>query len=83
MAHIEVLSSPDPALASALASFRLRGRTSTADNIALQKRLLDEHRVFTTHRDGLDSGACVRVTPTVFTRPEQMDALVKALAALG
>jgi hypothetical protein len=28
MAHIEVLSSPDPALASALASFRLRGHTS-------------------------------------------------------
>ena len=83
MAHIEVLSSPNPALASALASFRLRGRTSVADNMALQKRLLDEHRVFTTHRDGLDSGACVRVTPSVFTRPEQMDALVKALSALA
>ncbi|VUL68314.1 aminotransferase class V-fold PLP-dependent enzyme [Stenotrophomonas maltophilia] len=83
MAHIEVLSSPDPALASALASFRLRGRTSVADNIALQKRLLDEHRVFTTHRDGLESGACVRVTPSVFTRPEQMDALVQALSALA
>ncbi|KOE98115.1 aminotransferase class V-fold PLP-dependent enzyme [Stenotrophomonas geniculata] len=83
MAHIEVLSSPDPALASALASFRLRGRTSVADNMALQKRLLDEHRVFTTHRDGLDSGACVRVTPSVFTRPQQMDALVQALSALA
>ncbi|MEF8764699.1 aminotransferase class V-fold PLP-dependent enzyme [Stenotrophomonas sp. A3_2] len=83
MAHIEVLSSPDPALASALASFRLRGRTSVADNMALQKRLLDEHRIFTTHRDGLDSGACVRVTPSVFTRPEQMDALVTALSALA
>ncbi|MNO09857.1 hypothetical protein D3C81_2333470 [compost metagenome] len=54
-----------------------------ADNIALQKRLLDEHRVFTTHRDGLESGACVRVTPSVFTRPEQMDALVQALSALA
>ncbi|MNN47179.1 hypothetical protein D3C81_1615910 [compost metagenome] len=83
MAHIEVLSSPDPALASALASFRLRGHTSMEVNQALQKRLLDEHRIFTTHRDGLESGACVRVTPSVFTRPAQMDALVQALAALA
>lgn len=83
MAHIEVLSSPDPALASALASFRLRGHGSVEDNQALQKRLLEEHGIFTTHREGLESGACVRVTPSVFTRPAQMDALVQALAALA
>lgn len=83
MAHLQVLSSPDPALASALASVRLRGHSSVADNMALQKRLLDEHQVFTTWRDGLQSGACVRVTPSVFTRPAQIDALVQALAALA
>ncbi|WMJ70861.1 aminotransferase class V-fold PLP-dependent enzyme [Stenotrophomonas sp. 24(2023)] len=83
MAHLQVLSSPDPALASALASVRLRGRSSVADNMALQKRLLDAHQIFTTWRDGLDSGACVRVTPSVFTRPAQIDALVQALAALA
>lgn len=83
MTHIEVLSSPDPALASALASFRLRGHTSVEQNQALQKRLVDEHRIFTTYRDGLESGACVRVTPSVFTRPAQMDALVQALSVLA
>ncbi|KAF1015226.1 MAG: Isopenicillin N epimerase [Stenotrophomonas maltophilia] len=83
MAHVEVLSSPDPALASELASFRLRGRSSVAYNMAVQKRLLDEHGIFTTWRDGLASGACVRVTPSVFTRPAQLDALVQALTALA
>lgn len=69
----------DPRLASAIAAFRLRDRTSLADNIALSKRLLDEHGVFTVHRDGLASGACVRVTPAIFTREAEIDRLVAAL----
>jgi hypothetical protein len=58
-------------------------RTSVADNIALQKRLLDEHRVFTTHRDGLDSGRLRAGDAVGVHPPQQMDALVKALSALA
>lgn len=80
---IEVLASPDPRLASAIAAFRLRGKTSVTDNVALSKRLLREHGVFTVMRDGLASGACVRVTPAIFTHEAQVDRLVTALRALA
>lgn len=76
---IEVLASSDPRLSSAIASFRLKGRTSRADNIALARRLLDQHGVFTVERDGLASGACVRVTPSVFTSEADIDRLISAL----
>jgi selenocysteine lyase/cysteine desulfurase len=78
---IEVLASNDPRLTSAIASFRLRGRTSVADNVALSRRLLQEHGVFAVMRDGLASGACVRVTPAIFTSEAQVDRLIAALRA--
>lgn len=76
---IQVLASDDPRLTSAIASFRLAGRASVDENIALSRLLLREHRVFTVMRDGLASGACVRVTPSIFTSEEQVDRLVAAL----
>ncbi|MFZ6644094.1 aminotransferase class V-fold PLP-dependent enzyme [Undibacterium sp. TJN25] len=79
IAGIEILASSDPQLTSAIASFRLKGRTSLAENIALSKRLLEEHGIFTVYRDGLASGSCVRVTPSVFTPESDMDKLVVAL----
>lgn len=82
MPHIELLAADDDRLGSALASFRLRGRPGKEENMALQKRLLREHGIFTTWRDGLASGCCVRVTPSVFTRASQLDALTQALARL-
>lgn len=82
MPHIEVLAPADDRLASALASFRLRGQSSREDNQRLQQRLLQESGIFTTWRDGLHSGSCVRVTPSLFTRMQQMDRLVEALQRL-
>ncbi|TWI48470.1 selenocysteine lyase/cysteine desulfurase [Pseudoduganella flava] len=76
---IDVLASSDPRLTSAIAAFRLRGKRSVADNVALAKRLLQEHGVFVVMRDGLASGACVRVTPAIFTSEAQVDRLVTAL----
>lgn len=76
---LELLASSDPRLSSAIASFRLRGRTSMADNNALARRLLKEHGVFTVPRDGLAAGACVRATPSIFTSEAQVDKLSDAL----
>jgi selenocysteine lyase/cysteine desulfurase len=76
---IELLASADPRLSSAIASFRLRGRTSVADSVALSRRLLQEHGVFTVSRDGLASGACVRATPSIFTSEAEVDRLSAAL----
>lgn len=78
---VEVLASADPRLTSAIAAFRLRGRTTVAENVALSKRLLRDHAVFVVMRDGLASGACVRVTPAIFTSEAEVDRLLAALRA--
>jgi selenocysteine lyase/cysteine desulfurase len=67
----------------AITSFRLRGHTSHEDNVWLAKTLLERHRIFTVHRDGLASGSCVRVTPALATRMSDCDALAAAIRSLA
>jgi len=81
--QVQVLTPDDPALYGAITSFRLRGRTSHDENVALAKALLDKHRIFTVHRDGLASGSCVRVTPALATRMSDVDALAAAIRSLA
>ncbi|WP_432380706.1 aminotransferase class V-fold PLP-dependent enzyme [Duganella sp. P38] len=80
---LQLLASDDPRLCSAIASFRLRGRTSIADNVALARRLLKEHGIFTVERDGLAAGACVRATPSIFTSEAEVDRLGAALRKIA
>ena len=81
--NVQILTPDEPGLYGAITSFRLRGRTSHDDNVALAKALLERHRIFTVHRDGPASGACVRVTPALATRMREMDALVTAIRELA
>ena len=81
--QVQVLTPDDPQLHGAITSFRLRGRSSHDDNVALAKELLDKHRIFTIHRDGLASGSCVRVTPALATRTSEVDALAAAIRSLA
>ena len=80
---IEVLTPDDPALHGAITSFRLRGQTSDAQNKAVAQRLLDQFGIFTVYRTGVAKGSCVRVTPALFTSPEQVDRLAKALLTIA
>jgi isopenicillin-N epimerase len=80
---IEVLTPDDAALHGAITSFRLAGMRSEAENKAVAKRLLDQFGIFTVHRSGVANGACVRVTPSLFNTPEQMDMLAKALIEIA
>lgn len=80
---IEILTPDDRALHAGITSFRLAGKTSSADNIALTKRLLEEFRIFTVYRDGPAGGACVRVTPALFNTMADMDALAAALKKMA
>lgn len=80
---VQILTPDDPGLYGAITAFRLRGRTSHQDNVALARALLDRHRIFTVHRDGLGSGSCVRVTPALATRMSEVDALVEAVRDLA
>jgi isopenicillin-N epimerase len=76
---VEVLVPDEPGSYGAITAFRLKGQTTHDANVALAKRLLDEHGIFTVHRDGLASGSCVRVTPALATTMEEVDRFVEAL----
>lgn len=80
---IQILTPPDPRLTCAITSFRLRGRTSVAENIAIARELLSSHRIFTVHRAGVAAGACVRVTPGIFTAEDEIDQLIAALRTMA
>lgn len=83
MPGVQLLGSDEVALSSAISSFRLHGDTSVAQNVAIARQLLEQHGVFTVHRDGLAQGACVRVTPGIFTSTKQIDRLVDAVRAVA
>ncbi|SER20888.1 aminotransferase class V-fold PLP-dependent enzyme [Sphingobium sp. YR768] len=82
MNGLEILTPADPRLHGGITSFRLAGRTSLQDNVAVAKRLLDDHRIFTVHRDGPAHGACVRVTPALFNSATDIIALRKAIRSM-
>ena len=80
---IEIISPPDQALRAGIAAFRRRGETSTEQNRSLVERLLKDFGIFTVVRTGLASGACVRVTPGIFTSEAETRALLNALEQIG
>jgi len=80
--RIQVLTPDDPALHAGITSFRIAGRTSPADNVAVRKALFERHRIFTVERPGPAKGACVRVTPSFVNTAADVDALAAALKAL-
>ncbi|GAA0301178.1 aminotransferase class V-fold PLP-dependent enzyme [Sphingomonas oligophenolica] len=81
--RFEILTPDDPRLYGAITGFRLRGRTSQADNVALARTLLDRHGIFTVHRDGAASGSCIRVTPALANRMGDLDRLVFAVRLIA
>ncbi len=83
MSHIELLGGLDEESWTGMGSSRLRGRRSEKAVTALQQRLEQEFGIFTVIRRGLASGYCVRVTPQVFTTPNDMAQLVDALKRLA
>lgn len=80
---VDVLTPDDPALHGGITSFRLRGITDVAGNVAVARMLLERHGIFTVHRAGVAKGACVRVSPALFNDEAQMDALAAALRSMA
>ncbi|MGI9342396.1 MAG: aminotransferase class V-fold PLP-dependent enzyme, partial [Gammaproteobacteria bacterium] len=81
--QLEILTPDDPRMTGALTSFRIKGRNSRDENRAIVANLLDNHRIFTVWRDGVAAGDCVRVTPGVYTRAEDVDRLATALRTIA
>jgi isopenicillin-N epimerase len=80
---IEILTPPDLRLTCGITSFRLSGKTDEAQNRAIAQELLKRFNIFTVDRSGVTRGACVRVTPALFTTEAEIDALTAALKALA
>lgn len=80
---LQVLTPADPRLHGGITSFRFTGKVSPAQNVAVAKMLLDEFGIFAIHRTGVAAGACVRITPALFTTPDQIDQLTAALRMLA
>jgi isopenicillin-N epimerase len=83
LAHVQVLTPDDPRMSAGITSFRLRGRTSAADNDRLVETLLSTHGIFTRRSAGVDGGECIRVTPALYTKPEDVDRLARALRLMA
>lgn len=80
--RVNILTPDDPHLTGAITSFRLNGQTSSSDNRALARQLLEQHGIFTVARSGVAAGDCIRVTPALYNLPPDLDKLVSALREL-
>ena len=81
--RIQVLTPDEPTMHAGITAFRIAGKTSPADNIALRKALFDRYRIFTVERLGVAKGACVRVTPSFMNTAGHVDALAAALKEIA
>ncbi|QPC99368.1 aminotransferase class V-fold PLP-dependent enzyme [Qipengyuania soli] len=81
--QVQILTPDDPRCYGAITSFRLRGQVTREQNLALAAKLLERHRIFTVHRTGLASGACIRVTPALATREREVDRLAEAIREIA
>ena len=83
MTHIEVLGGSGESSWTGIGSFRLAGKPTLEDAEQLQQRMEREFGIFTVIRKGLASGACVRITPHVFTSADEIGQLVDAMRKLA
>ncbi|GGP14241.1 aminotransferase class V-fold PLP-dependent enzyme [Nonomuraea glycinis] len=80
---VQILTPDEPGMYGGITAFRLPGRSSKADNLAIAEALMDRHRIFTVARSGMSGGDAVRVTPALFTSADEVDRLAAALRDLG
>lgn len=83
LAQVQVLTPDEEGMTGVVTSFRLAGKTSFDDNVALARTLAEQYGVFTVAREGPAGGSCIRVTPSYYTTTAQLDRLVKAIRALA
>lgn len=76
---IQILTPNHPESYGAITSFRIRGRTTQAENEEIVKFLFEKHGIFTVQRGEVHLGDCVRVTPALFTSIDDVEKLAIAL----
>ncbi len=79
---IDILTPDVAGSYGAITSFRLTGKVSKAENLAVANELREKHNIFTVRRGGVAAGNCVRVSAALFTKPTDLDRLVAALKTM-
>jgi selenocysteine lyase/cysteine desulfurase len=82
MKGLTVLTPDDPNMVAALTSFRLDGVTTASANEAVTRHLAEKFGVLAVRRTGPAAGDCIRVTPSVYTSPDDVMKLVNALRSI-
>jgi len=76
---MEILTPDDPLRHGALTSSRLPRMRDYAEAGRMARLLLEKHGILTVARRGIERGAAVRVTPTLYNTTAELDRLVSAL----
>lgn len=80
--NIDILTPNDPSMHAGITSLRFKGKTSKEDNNKIVDELRSNHKVMTVRRAGVSKGQCIRITPALYTREEELDRLVEALRVI-
>ena len=76
---LQILTPDEPGRYGAVTSFRLPRMGDYAEAQRMARLLFEKHRVLTVARRGIDMGAVVRITPTLYNTTAELDRLVRAL----
>jgi len=77
---IDILAPDD--MSAAITSFRIRGRTGSAETERLVAEIRNEHGILTVRRPGVAGGDCIRVTPALYNTSEDVNKFAKVLKLL-
>jgi selenocysteine lyase/cysteine desulfurase len=80
---VEVMTPEDAALHGGITSFRLKGKGSPDEVIALKTALRQRYRISVVERLGVAKGGVIRVSPGFVNDAEEMRTLAKAINALS
>lgn len=77
--EVQVLTPNQDEMHGGMTSFRIRGRTTQAENDRLAEYLFKQHKIFTVRRSGPVLGDCIRVTPALFTMAADVERFADAI----
>ena len=80
LGSVDVLAPDD--MSAAITSFRIRGRTGSAETKRIVNVLRDVHGILTVARPGVAGGDCIRVTPALYNKSKDVQRLAEALKSL-
>ena len=77
--QIEILAPDEQGMVGGITSFRVKGQGAPSQASALVSALRDKHSVLTVARTGVANGACVRVSPAIYTTEDDVLKFASAL----